>query len=115
MAGIFEVFVDGDSYFRFRLRAPDGTEMAVSKAFDDKPAVVAGIAAVREYAGMGLVTDLCPAGRTNRSGAAAPAASVRHNSVRHNIGDQRSAADHFRARAKALRRAATGPRWTRAA
>jgi uncharacterized protein YegP (UPF0339 family) len=64
MAGKFEVFVDGESHFRFRLTAPDGTELAVSAAFDDKAAVVAGIAAVRECAGMGLVTDLCPAGAT---------------------------------------------------
>ena len=115
MAGIFEVFVDGDSYFRFRLRAPDGTEMAVSKAFDDKPAVVAGIAAVREYAGMGLVTDLCPPGRPDRSGPSTPAPSVRHNITDQHVTVQRTAGDHFRARAKALRRAATGPRWTRAA
>jgi uncharacterized protein YegP (UPF0339 family) len=60
MAGLFEVFVDAESHFRFRLKAPDGTVMAVSRAFDDKPAAVAGIAAVRECAGTGLITDLCP-------------------------------------------------------
>jgi uncharacterized protein YegP (UPF0339 family) len=60
MAGMFELFVDADANFRFRLTAPDGTVMAVSKAFDDKPAAVAGISAVREYAGMGLITDLLP-------------------------------------------------------
>lgn len=60
MAGLFELFVDARSHFRFRLTAPDGTVMAVSKPFDDKPAAVAGIAAVREYAGMGHITDLCP-------------------------------------------------------
>jgi uncharacterized protein YegP (UPF0339 family) len=70
MAGLFEVFVDAESHFRFRLKAPDGTVMAVSRAFDDKPAAVAGIAAVRECAGTGLIADLCrgsakvPAGRT---------------------------------------------------
>jgi uncharacterized protein YegP (UPF0339 family) len=70
MAGLFEVFVDAESHFRFRLKAPDGIVMAVSRAFDDKPAAVAGIAAVRECAGTGLITDLCggpakvPAGRT---------------------------------------------------
>jgi uncharacterized protein YegP (UPF0339 family) len=58
MAGVFEVFVDADSHFRFRLKAPDGTVMAVSRAFGDKPAAVAGIAAVRECAGTGLITDL---------------------------------------------------------
>ena len=44
MAGLFELFVDARSHFRFRLTAPDGTVMAVSKPFDDKPAAVAGIA-----------------------------------------------------------------------
>jgi uncharacterized protein YegP (UPF0339 family) len=58
MAGLFEVFIDAESHFRFRLKAPDGTVMAVSRAFDDKPAAVAGIAAVRECAGTGLITDL---------------------------------------------------------
>ena len=69
MAGTFEVFVDGESNFRFRLKAPDGTVMAESAAFSDKPAAVAGIAAVRECAGMGLMTDLCPEGRTLFRGA----------------------------------------------
>jgi uncharacterized protein YegP (UPF0339 family) len=63
MAGMFEVFVDGDSRFRFQLKAADGTVMAVSAAYEDKSAAVAGIAAVRECAGMGLVTDLCPIGK----------------------------------------------------
>ena len=85
MAGMFEVFVDTESHFRFRLKSPDGTVMAVSSAFDDKPAAVAGIAAVRECAGMGLVTDLCPvtapaepapAATTNPASAAVPAASL---------------------------------------
>ena len=74
MAGLFELFVDAQSDVRFRLVAPDGTVMAVSKAFDDKPAAVAGIAAVREYAGMGHIIDRCPAGQPNpsptRSGSA---------------------------------------------
>lgn len=63
MAGMFELFVDAESYFRFRLTAPDGTVMAVSKAFDNKTAAVAGIAAVREYAGMGLIADVVPTER----------------------------------------------------
>ena len=61
MAGMFELFVDAESHFRFRLKGPDGALMAVSSAFEDKSAAVAGIAAVRECAGMGLITDLCPA------------------------------------------------------
>jgi uncharacterized protein YegP (UPF0339 family) len=62
MAGKFEVFIDAEAHFRFRLMGPDGTELAVSAAFEDKSAAAACIAAVRECAGMGLVTDLCPAG-----------------------------------------------------
>lgn len=58
MAGMFELFADSDASFRFRLTAPDGTVMALSKSFPDKPAAVAGIAAVREYAGMGFVTEI---------------------------------------------------------
>ncbi|WP_327019617.1 hypothetical protein [Arthrobacter sp. Soil762] len=37
--------------------------MATSKRSDDKAAAVAGIAAMREYAGMGLITDLSPSGK----------------------------------------------------
>jgi uncharacterized protein YegP (UPF0339 family) len=58
MAGMFELFTDSDDSFRFQLTAPDGTVMALSKPFPDKPAAVAGIAAVREYAGMGFVTEI---------------------------------------------------------
>lgn len=118
MTGSFEVFVDSDSYFRFRLKAPDGTIMAVSMAFEDKPAAVAGITAVREYAGMGLITDLCPAGLSTRAPETALAGAIRsggerlssHHSDR--PGDHRTAADHFRTRARTLRQAAAGPRWT---
>ena len=60
MAGMFELFVDTESAFRFRVTAPDGTIMVVSKPFNSKTDAVAGIAAVREYAGMGLITDSCP-------------------------------------------------------
>jgi len=106
MAGMFELFVDAESYFRFRLTAPDGTVMAVSKAFGNKTAAVAGIAAVREYAGMGLITDVSP----TASRAAAPAAA-REVSVAQ-VREVRSipAAD-LHARARAIRRAANGPRW----
>ena len=78
MAGLFELFVDVTSHVRFRLTAPDGTVMAVSKAFDDKPAAVAGIAAVREYAGMGHITDLCPAHRSSHAPPRNRLPGVRH-------------------------------------
>ncbi|MGY4541298.1 uncharacterized protein YegP (UPF0339 family) [Arthrobacter sp. UYNi723] len=60
MTGTFELFTDEETLFRFRLKAPDGTVVAVSRSFPDKAAAVAGIAAVREYAGMGMITDQCP-------------------------------------------------------
>lgn len=59
MAGTFELFRDGDSRYRFRLVAADGTVMAISRPFDAKPAAVAGIGEVRECAGMGLISDAC--------------------------------------------------------
>ncbi len=62
MAGMFELFVDAQSRFRFRLKASDGTVLAVSAGFADKPSVVAGIRAVRECAGTGLITDISPKG-----------------------------------------------------
>ncbi|MEO8283658.1 MAG: DUF1508 domain-containing protein [Pseudarthrobacter sp.] len=77
MAGMFEVFLDADSLFRFRLKAPDGTVVAVSGAFTDKSAVAAGIAATRECAGTGLVTDLSAAGsHEQRTAAPVPARPV---------------------------------------
>lgn len=71
MAGMFELFADSDSSFRFQLTAPDGTVMALSKPFPDKRAAVAGIAEVREYAGMGFVTEIpAPAQVETAEGAA---------------------------------------------
>ena len=78
MAGMFELFLDDDAAFRFQLTAPDGTVMAVSRAFSDKEEAVKGIAAVREYAGMGLVREISasPVDRPSppRQGAPCPAA-----------------------------------------
>jgi uncharacterized protein YegP (UPF0339 family) len=75
MTGTFELFTDDNQYFRFRLTAPDGTVMALSQPFPDKATAVAGIAAVRECAGMGLITDLCPhIPLHSHSGNAQPAA-----------------------------------------
>ena len=72
MAGMFELFIDEDTSFRFRLKAPDGTVVAVSRSFPDKPAAVVGISDVREYAGMGLITDLCPEVPVHGTPAVAP-------------------------------------------
>lgn len=74
MAGMFEIFADSDSSFRFQLTAPDGTVMALSKPFPDKRAAVAGIAEVREYAGMGFVTEI-PAPATESTSENRTAAS----------------------------------------
>nr|WP_284755643.1 DUF1508 domain-containing protein [Arthrobacter sp. efr-133-R2A-120] len=115
MAGIFEVFVDGDSFFRFRLKSPDGAVIAVSTQYEDKPAVAAGIAAARECAGMGLVTDLCPAAGVREPAATALPNAIPHAAVSQACDEPRKAADGFRTRARELRRAATAPRWTGAA
>ena len=112
MAGKFEVFLDSESRFRFRLKAPDGAVMAVSEAFEDKAAVAAGIAAVRECAGTGLVTDLCSA--TNVVQAAPGVVPAK---VQPNCDDQRVPANrvHSFVNAKAPYRPASSPRWTGAA
>lgn len=131
MAGKFEAFIDADSFFRFRLLAPDGAVVAVSGPYQDKQALAAGIAAVRECAGTGLVTDLCPAGAVARPAAVpvAPAAALSAeppsavalsaepaSAVVPVCGDERMPARlHPFALAKAPRRQPTPPRWTRAA
>ena len=77
MAGVFEVFVDAESQFRFRLKAPDGTVLAISAPFEDKRAAAAGIANVRECAGTGLITDLSPAASQVTAGAVQEPAPAR--------------------------------------
>nr|WP_308292641.1 DUF1508 domain-containing protein [Pseudarthrobacter humi] len=101
---MFVVFVDADSCFRFRLTAPDGTVMAVSKAFEGKAAAVAGIAAVREYAGMGLITDLSATARPAPPPAAHDASPAQVHEIR------RIPAD-VHPRARAIQGAAAGSRW----
>lgn len=59
MAGMFELFNDEDSNFRFRITGPNGAVMATSCAFPDKASAVAGIRDMREYAGMGHIKDMC--------------------------------------------------------
>ncbi|MFE5835588.1 YegP family protein [Arthrobacter sp. NPDC056493] len=76
MAGMFELFIDAEASFRFQLTAPDGTVMAVSRPFPSKAAAVEGIAAVREYAGMGHVKEL-PAAPAER-----PFGARSHTAVR---------------------------------
>ncbi len=107
MAGKFEVFLDAQSKFRFRLVGVDGAVMAVSQAFNDKAAVVVGIAAVRECAGTGLVTDLCPAG------AQTPAVTVAAPATEPILDDRAVARLHAIATAKGLRRHADPAHWDR--
>jgi uncharacterized protein YegP (UPF0339 family) len=104
MAGMFELFIDAESAFRFRLTAPDGTIMAVSKPFATKTDAVAGIAAVREYAGMGLITD-----HSTTSTNAAPLAAL-SDAGKHTDAPRIPKID-FHGRARAVRRAVSGPRW----
>lgn len=119
MAGTFEAFVDPDSFFRFRLLAPDGAVMAVSGPYRDKAALAAGITAVRECAGTGLVTDLCPAGAATRQAPArtpVPAEELATATARTECEDQRvTAGGHTFVFAKGMRRQAARPRWAGAA
>jgi len=111
MAGKFEVFVDAEAQYRFRLTAPDGKELAVSGAFSDKAAAVAGIEAVRECAGMGLISDLCPAGIPVPAPAAVLAVPVPPACE-----PRRTTVDASRIHATARRAAAAaGPHWSGAA
>ena len=104
MAGTFELFIDAESAFRFRLTAPDGTVMAVSRTFTTKTDAVAGIAAVREYAGMGLITDSCTtASVVKRQGRDDPSGQ--------SADSPRAPKVDFHTRARAVRRAVSGPRW----
>lgn len=117
MAGKFEAFVDSDSSFRFRLLAPDGAVMAVSGPYQDKAALAAGIAAVRECAGTGLVTDLCstPGAATRQAPARVPAPAEEPATAapRSECDDQRvPAGGHTFVLAKGPRRQGTRPRWT---
>ncbi|NUS35731.1 MAG: DUF1508 domain-containing protein [Pseudarthrobacter sp.] len=105
MAGMFELYIDAESAFRFRLTAPDGTVMAVSKPFSTKTEAVAGIAAVREYAGMGLITD-----QSATSTNAVPPTAVSDTGNHADDAPPMPKVD-FHARARAVRRAVSGPRW----
>lgn len=58
MAGQFEIFTDAESNVRFRLLGPDGTVLAISRAFDDTRQAANGIMAVRECAGTGLIREV---------------------------------------------------------
>jgi hypothetical protein len=77
--------------------------MAVSKPFSTRTDAVAGIAAVREYAGMGLISDHCT--------TSVDATQPRGYDAAQPVGSARVPKIDFHARARAVRRAASGPRW----
>ncbi|MFN3924136.1 MAG: hypothetical protein ACK4K6_10870, partial [Pseudarthrobacter sp.] len=79
--------------------------------------LAAGIAAVRECAGTGLVTDLCSAGAATRQARVpAPAEEPVIAAPRTECDDQRvPAGGHTFVFAKGMRRQGTRPRWTAAA
>ncbi|MBT2247376.1 DUF1508 domain-containing protein [Arthrobacter sp. BHU FT2] len=110
MAGKFEVFLDPEAKFRFRLLGPDGTVMAESQPFDDKAALAAGIAAVRECAGTGLVTDLCPQGV---QGPAVPSRQDVPASAGLSCDDQAATRLRVFAAAKGVRHHVAPARWER--
>jgi uncharacterized protein len=57
VAGTFEIVNAEEENFYFRLKADDGTVVAVSPRFRTLKGVVAGINAVRESAATGLVVN----------------------------------------------------------
>jgi hypothetical protein len=63
--------------FQIQAQSPDGTVVAISRPFSDKSGAVSGISAVREYAGMGLITDLCPGVPASGSSTWPPAVALR--------------------------------------
>lgn len=72
MAGTFEIIRDGEGAFLFRLRAGDGTLVAISPTFTTIEAAVEGIEAVRENAAMGLIVNHSSAPRLAREEHAGP-------------------------------------------
>lgn len=65
MAGTFEI-VNAEEDFYFRLKADDGTLVAVSPRYKTLNGVVRGINAVRESAATGLVVNRSHRGRASR-------------------------------------------------
>jgi uncharacterized protein len=60
MAGMFEIFVDQDQLYRFRLLDGNKEVLSVSVGYRRKLDAVAAIAAVRESAATGHITDCSP-------------------------------------------------------
>ncbi len=80
MAGVFEIAAEEESYV-FRLKAPDGTVVAVSPKFSSIQGAAAGIAEVREHAAAGLIVDYsAPAARAGSDVDPVPPGPVPGNS-----------------------------------
>jgi uncharacterized protein YegP (UPF0339 family) len=62
MTGSFELYNVDRTYYGFRLKAADGSVIAVSGRYPDKESAVQGIRAVRECAATGLISDHCTLG-----------------------------------------------------
>lgn len=58
MSAQFQIYLDANSRFRFRLIADNGTVMLTSGAYAQEAAAIAAIASVRDIASTGSVVDL---------------------------------------------------------
>jgi uncharacterized protein YegP (UPF0339 family) len=58
MPASFELYMDGDDCYRFRLVAVDGSVMLTSEAYAHEDVAIAGIWSVREAAVTGSIVDL---------------------------------------------------------
>lgn len=58
MAAKFELYMDADDSFRFRLVGPDGTVLLTSEPYADEDLAIAGIWSVREAAARGKIVDI---------------------------------------------------------
>jgi uncharacterized protein len=71
MTGTFELIVNNQGDFRFRILSGTGDVLAESGPYFDKKAAVAGIDSVRESASMALITDHTASKRRPKTAAAA--------------------------------------------
>jgi len=58
MASKFEVFLDANNKYRFRLKAANGEIIAASEAYNSKDACLNGIASVKSNAADARIEDL---------------------------------------------------------
>lgn len=58
MTGRFEIYIDDQEQFRFRLTGDDGATLVTSETYEDKETTVAGINGIRDCASTALIADL---------------------------------------------------------